>query len=960
MQYLFRNIKGHTVKLPGRDGKLVHFAVGEQKALDSYFKKYAPKYLAVVREVKGKAVNVSNQRVRVVKPKTKKTSEPKKVLITRKAANSTITVDNGRRVIKTSKVVGRASKIGRKNATAFSQARITENSVPISNDIGVGILSFNRLKSLIPLIESIRKYTDLKKTTIFVSDESTNPEVWNWLKEQKDIVVFHEERKGIAVNTNRILRCLARFKYKLLLNDDVEVLKEGWDSFYFETMKKTGLKHFCYRQRGIYGAERPRADSKGLLKIVEKPHGAVLAVHDDAFREVGYFDEGFGTYGFEHVEYSDRIARVCHKEDGYFDVSGSDSYFRIYDDTSSDPEKHRNYAKAKKRYAETPKNRKFVDTTDNSAVPGITYIIPFRDIGRQECVRTVVNNIKAQRYPEIQIILAEQDERLKTSFSCIDHILVKSWFKGMHFCKAAAFNRGVEVAKFDKLILHDADMLVRSDYTHNLSILLTKYESAHIGATVCYMEKESTDKIVRNQSINRDQVSSDRIVNYYEGGSFGILKSAYIRIGGFCEDFIGYGCFTENNYVVTSDGLVDIKDVQVDDYVLTHTGEYHAVTRKFIRNHGGEVHDIFIPGRLPIKGVTEEHPFLVDGEWIRVDDLKIGMKSTFQPDYLDLVQYQDLSYISNADNSKNEINIDFYSKEFSWFVGVFLAEGVVKLNKAVYLYIAEDESCLLSRILDMINKINPMISVKSHYVKNGCREVRIFSSKLAKIINAVSPKSIARNKVLAKWYIEKLNTNSKLWLLNGLIDGDGDKQHGSKKRLVYTTGSINLANIISMMMGESGITHSFGIRKTGGFTENDYYSLTINRNCERFLDVVGMIKEDVVSHDSNFGHINEIRKRLVNEPVYNLEVECDNSYIVNGVVVHNCEDTEFYKRMTEGTKSFTQRSVDLFHLWHGRTDGWTERHDINKNIQVKMFKENQVSLYKRLNKFLLNKYEGLK
>lgn len=571
MKYLFSNNRQNAIKLPGKDGKLVHFAGNEKKVLDDFFKRYVPKQLTVIKIIreedqkpkgpkiitKRKPNNTNN--IRIIKPEE---IDLRNKVGSKRRIKSVIS----KRTKGTKRVVGRAGVIGRRDATEFSVARIEENSIGISNHIGIGILSFNRLKSLIHLIESIRKHTDLNKTTVFVSDESTDGKTWEWLKKQRDIIVFHNDRNGIAANSNRLLRCLKRFKYKILLNDDVEVLKPGWDTFYFDMMDKFNLKHFCYRQEGIYGAVRGKSQN-GLLFINDKPHGAVLAIHDDAFKKVGYFDENFGTYGFEHVDYSNRISMACHEKQGFYDVVGSDKYFRIYNDNTSDPQKHENYNKAREYYnnIKENKNRIYVEFTNKSKIPAITCIIPFRDIGRSKCIETVVNNIRTLKYPEVQIILAEQDDQSrinKNRFPCIDHVLVKSPIQNMHFSKSLAFNKGVSLAEFENMILHDADMLVRSDYASKIVGLLEQYESAHIGKTVCYMERESTDRIVKEQSIQRDNISSDRIVNYYEGGSLAIRKQAYIKIGGFCEKFIGYGCedcefyhrmtIGTNNYTIRS------------------------------------------------------------------------------------------------------------------------------------------------------------------------------------------------------------------------------------------------------------------------------------------------------------------------------------------------------------------------------------------------------------------------
>jgi GT2 family glycosyltransferase len=546
MKYLYVNHNNYVVQVPNQSGRTVVFAKGQKIILDEYFKRYVPKYLSVIRTIdeKKEIKNIEVARNVVVVNNINKSSVFKPIAAV--SHNNRIINKNilsNRNVSK--KLVGKVGCLGAR-ATEFSVSKIKEDIIPISNNIGVGILSYNRLKSLAGLITSIRKFTDLTRTTIFVSDESTDLKVWEWLKDQHDIISFNNPRIGIAGNTNRLLRCLERFKYKLILNDDIEVLANGWDNFYFDKMVTTNFKHFCYRQAGVYGAIRPQPNNNGIITVHEKPHGAVLAIHDDAFKKVGFMDESFGIYGCEHVDYSDRISRSGLVPTGYHDFVGSEKYFKIYDDKTSDEQKSSHFAKAREVYNNTKndKSRIYVGTSSKTELPSISYIIPFRDIGRAECIETVIQNVRAQRFPVIQIILIEQDDKEvmgKNKLFCIDYVLSKNQKLNLPFNKSQAFNDGVCVARHDKLILHDADMLVRGDYTVTMNKLLNQHESVHIGSTVCYMTKESTDKIISLYKIDENNVKSDRIVDYYEGGSFGIKKDTYIKIGGFCELYIGYG-----------------------------------------------------------------------------------------------------------------------------------------------------------------------------------------------------------------------------------------------------------------------------------------------------------------------------------------------------------------------------------------------------------------------------------
>ena len=73
----------------------------------------------------------------------------------------------------------------------------------------------------------------------------------------------------------------------------------------------------------------------------------------------------------------------------------------------------------------------------------------------------------------------------------------------------------------------------------------------------------------------------------------------YVRVG------IGGGCFTENMEVKTNEGLKKIKDIEIGDYVQTHTGEFKEVLEKHIFEKNGTIYKI--------NGIecTENHEFYV-------------------------------------------------------------------------------------------------------------------------------------------------------------------------------------------------------------------------------------------------------------------------------------------------------------------------------------------------------------
>ena len=723
----------------------------------------------------------------------------------------------------TSRMIGRGFKEG---ATESLHKTLSTTIYPISNGIGVGILSFNRPRSLRRLINSIIRLTDLSRTTVFISDDgSTDAELHRYLdkleKTNNFVIIENETRLGIAGNSNRLLRCLDRFQHKLLLNDDVEVLNKGWEHVYFRAMKSTRMHHFCLNQPGVYGAPegiKQPMGNKILVRIDERPHGAVMAFDDTVFSRIGYFDESFGYYGMEHVDWSSRVAAAKLQPPGYWDIDDADRYFKIYSDRSAVPDRVKHLQIARAKYTGMSGRNTKIKASDRSIVPSISCIIPFKDIGRHQPINTAINNIRAQRFPVIDMIAVEQDDQSHFSedeLCCVQHVLVRT--PGRPFNKSMAFNAGVSRAKSDKLLLHDADTLAPAHYAQMVSNALDRSESCHFGARVIYADKKSTDIIGKNGRIDRT-VSADKIVTYFEGGSIACLTDTYWRVGGFVEGYWGYGCFAPGNYVLTRNGYKDIVDVVDGELLYTHEARFQpAVTRE--RFYRGELLDIYVTGRLGVKGVTPEHPFMVrDGEtfvWKMAKDIIEGdelLDTDFMPEALSSYNLAD---ILRADNS------NYYNA------------------------------------------------------------------------------------------------------------------HVSEKRHTYSTSSINLAMLTSGVMRNACAAHSFYSRPGGLFegSVDRVFDICINKESKHLVKTEPPLIGSSSMGRSTFGRVNSIKSRRYAGMVYNFEVADDHSYVVNGLAVHNCEDCDFYFRLSKGSRWFENRIIDFIHLWHDRTSGWVKYHDANKEFE---------------------------
>ena len=203
----------------------------------------------------------------------------------------------------------------------------------------VGILSHNRLSYLKLLIESIRKTHDRREIDLFVGEDSTPDDqsgCRDWLRKQSDILYIFNDRAplGIAGNANVLLGAMRDYDWKFLLNDDLLVIKHGWTRIYTDLMPTARLHHCCLDIPMIVGQNISKVKLNGVdcLKITEKPQGHCMVLDQKAFETVGYFDEKlFPMYGFEHVDWSNRVSLSGIQPPGIWDIMGSRAFFLSQD-----------------------------------------------------------------------------------------------------------------------------------------------------------------------------------------------------------------------------------------------------------------------------------------------------------------------------------------------------------------------------------------------------------------------------------------------------------------------------------------------------------------------------------------------------------------------------------------------------------------------------------------------------
>lgn len=158
------------------------------------------------------------------------------------------------------------------------------------------------------------------------------------------------------------------------------------------------------------------------------------------------------------------------------------------------------------------------------------------------------NNLKrvlewTNSFSESETIIVEQDTHSKITHLKLParHIFTKS---NMPFNRSWGFNVGAKNAKSDIVVLTDCDLIMDPYKFIEALNLIGTYECVSPYTSVVDMDvQESTKKIeemVRIDRPGRGETDHQKINTC--GGMTIFRKEAFLRIGGYNEDFIGWGC----------------------------------------------------------------------------------------------------------------------------------------------------------------------------------------------------------------------------------------------------------------------------------------------------------------------------------------------------------------------------------------------------------------------------------
>ena len=356
----------------------------------------------------------------------------------------------------------------------------------------------------------------------------------------------------------------------------------------------------------------------------------------------------------------------------------------------------------------------------------------------------------------------------------------------------------------------------------------------------------------------------------------------------------GFPCFVAGTKIYTDIGYKNIEDIKIGDKVITHNNRFKKVELRMI-NKTERIYHIKAMG-IPRIETTSNHPFyaLKKGwkkpQWIEAKDLEKGYFLSMP------INEKSIIPIWNGINSKtnqtdykikNKLS-DMLNKDiFWWLIGRYIADGWLinyprKDRKSsevykVYLCAGKHEKISIEKSL---NKLNLHFTIDEDkttfkYIFSN-EELYKFLSKFGKY---------AYGKTITPEILDLPNNLLKSFL-DGYLSGDGNFY---KNTWSFNTVSETLA------YGLQQIIHKVHrVPCTLLEVKKENITQLENRVISQKMQYRGSFKLNASSTQAfiqdNLMWLPFRKTEIFSKevPVYNLEVEEDNSYTANNSIVHNC------------------------------------------------------------------------
>lgn len=354
----------------------------------------------------------------------------------------------------------------------------------------------------------------------------------------------------------------------------------------------------------------------------------------------------------------------------------------------------------------------------------------------------------------------------------------------------------------------------------------------------------------------------------------------------------GSPCFTKGHYVLTDKGYKDVSEIQVGDMVLTHKGRYRKVVRTNKRE--ADIADVRIMG-YPVFHTTAEHPFYTleqrKATWNEYKSRKSWRVFSNEPKWTKAIELKPKTHFCGQLIGKSaEINATDIDTELAYILGRYVADGHIRKSKRPGRPNSYQYQVILSIGANKIEQFKKHVMHRHYSCYEHTESVYRVCFSSMELLNFIEQQGFgkgANNKAIPE-FIYNLPRDIQLAFLSGYMDGDG---HMGEYQYCASTVSPMLAFGLQRL-----VTQLYGVNVGVTVCNNDNTHSIGNREIHSNYPLYTVvwkesIKKQSVAHIQDgivWTQVKNVCKTSHTDTVYNIEVDEDNSYTVNNVIVHNC------------------------------------------------------------------------
>jgi hypothetical protein len=411
-------------------------------------------------------------------------------------------------------------------------------------------------------------------------------------------------------------------------------------------------------------------------------------------------------------------------------------------------------------------------------------------------------------------------------------------------------------------------------------------------------------------------------------------------------------CHPPGHMITTRRGHVPIEEVVVGDEVLTHLSRWRRVTKLFQRHYEGPLIGLATTGGLKNGRktgwlwATPNHPILRryrkkyvewnvgarrwrfqvkqqrggqyvvadPPEWVPAENVEAGdllllptIPATSMPDlHMELPP-------ARPNGRRRAVPSSLVVDEgLAEFIGLWLAEGGLMYMKgrpvALTFAFHENERDLHAIVESEALRLFGIAPTRSARPKDHCLVLVLTSGVVARTFEREFGRG-AHGKRVPQWLVEAPVEITAAWI-RGLFLGDGHFDRDARWHLKTVSRELALCaldGVRRMGFAASVVEEKFATNRRGRNGECRAFRVSVTK-VGTFDALMRRQFTPVSVVESRWATTLQPQRQEYSGPVYNLEVEEDESYVCDGIVSHNCWDAfnsdPFFRRLVERTIDF--------------------------------------------------------